>query len=204
MKNSNSCFFYVTSLDPLWVKKKIERHNDVETTAKWNHYLSGLIDGEGCFSISFTLREKMKHGVEVRPSFSLGQTKNKDNYVLLDKITKTLGCGGIRLSRSDNCYKYETRNLTEITNKVIPFVKRYPLHSSKKKDFDIFAIICSLIAKKSHLHLSGLQEIIELAFSINLNGTRKINKQVLLATMEKKSLHSIKKTSNNQLFFFKK
>lgn len=155
---------------------------------EWNHYLSGFIDGEGCFSVSFTLREKMKYGVEIRPSFSIGQSITKDNYLLLEKVKSLLGCGAIRVSKSDRCYKYETRNLTDIRGKVISFVEAYPLCSSKRNDFVLFAKICSLIADKHHLTPEGIKEVIQLAFSMNQSGTRKTTQAKLLETIEKRGL----------------
>lgn len=157
------------------------------TPAEWNHYLSGLIDGEGCFSVSFTLREKMKHGVEIRPSFSIGQSISKDNYLLLEAVRDSLGCGGIRVSKGDNCYKYETRSLAHIRGKIIPFVEAYPLCSSKRHDFELFVKICSLIAQKSHLTPNGIREVIELAFSMNQSGTRKTTRGRLLKTIERRA-----------------
>lgn len=168
---------------------------------EWSHYLSGFIDGEGCFSVSFTLREKMKYGVEVRPSFSIGQSISKENYLLLEKVKSLLGCGAIKISKGDRCYKYETRNLTDIRKSVIPFIEAYPLSSSKRNDFLLFAQICSLIAKKSHLTPEGIKKVIELAFSMrpstrgrrpstkgrNESGTRKTTQAKLLETVEKRA-----------------
>lgn len=156
---------------------------------EWNHYLSGFIDGEGCFSVSFTLREKMKYGVEVRPSFSIGQSISKENYLLLEKVRLLLGCGAIRVSKGcgapapSRCYKYETRNLTDIRKKIITFIEAYPLSSSKRNDFILFTQICSLIANKSHLTPKGLKKVIELAFSMNESGTRKTTRAKLLETL---------------------
>jgi hypothetical protein len=153
---------------------------------EWNHYLSGLIDGEGCFSVSFTLREKMRHGVEIRPSFSIGQSINKDNFLLLERVRELLGCGAIRVSKGDNCYKYETRNLTEIRERVIPFIESYPLYSSKRHDFILFDRVCSLLARKAHLTPEGIGEVIELAFSMNQSGTRKTTREKLLERIEER------------------
>ena len=153
---------------------------------EWNHYLSGFIDGEGCFSVSFTLREKMKYGVEIRPSFSIGQSISKDNYLLLERVKAVLGCGAIRVSKGDRCYKYETRNLSHIRGKIIPFVEAHPLCSSKRDDFVLFTKICSLIADKSHLTPEGIKKVVELAFQMNRSGTRKTAQVKLLETIEKK------------------
>lgn len=38
-------------------------------------WVTGFVDGEGCFSIHFVENKKFKLGLEVRPSFSIGQSK---------------------------------------------------------------------------------------------------------------------------------
>ena len=165
------------------------------TPAEWNHYLSGLIDGEGCFSVSFTLRGKMRYGVEIRPSFSIGQSINKDNHLLLEAVRDSLGCGAIRVSRRDNCYKYETRNLADIRGKIIPFVEAHPLLSNKRHDFGLFVNVCSLIAERSHFTPEGIEEVIRLAFSMNQSGTRKTTRAKLSETIEKRVAGLLAKAS---------
>lgn len=165
------------------------------TPAEWNHYLSGLIDGEGCFSVSFTLRKKMRYGVEVRPSFSIGQSINRENHLLLEAVRDSLGCGGIRVSRRDSCYKYETRNLADIRGKVIPFVQAHPLLSNKRHDFGLFVRVCSLIAGRSHLTPEGIEEVVQLAFSMNRSGIRRTTRAKLSETIEKRVAGSLAKAS---------
>lgn len=42
-------------------------------------WVTGFVDGEGCFSIQFVENKKYKLGVEVRVSFSIGQSnRSKD------------------------------------------------------------------------------------------------------------------------------
>ena len=45
--------------------------------AQLGWYLSGYTDGEGSFIISFSPREKLKVGIEVRPSFAVAQRKDR-------------------------------------------------------------------------------------------------------------------------------
>ena len=48
-------------------------------------YITGFTDGEGCFSISFSKREKMKLGIEIRPSFSVSQHRRNKEIILYVK-----------------------------------------------------------------------------------------------------------------------
>ncbi len=150
------------------------------------HHVAGFIDGEGCFSVSFRLRKKMVLGIEVQPSFTIGQLKTVENYHLLSEIQKIFDGGGIRSSHRDNCYKYETRKIEHIIQNIIPFINKYPLYSSKINDFKLFEKICSLIKAKHHLTFVGLKQIIELAYQMNPTGSRKITATLLLSCIKKK------------------
>jgi LAGLIDADG DNA endonuclease family protein len=81
-------------------------------------YISGYVDGEGCFTVSFSPRRKLRTGWEVRPSFSVSQ--NPDRAEVLSTIRDYFGCGGFRPDRSDNTIKYEVRDLASLLAKVIP------------------------------------------------------------------------------------
>ena len=74
-------------------------------------YISGYVDGEGCFTVSISPRAKLLVGWEVRPSFSVSQ--NADRAQLLFEIRARWGCGFIRPDRSDSTLKFEVRNVRE-------------------------------------------------------------------------------------------
>jgi hypothetical protein len=145
-------------------------------------YLTGFVDGEGCFSISFTKREKLKTGIEVRPSFSIGQ--NKRSLMVLERAKTYFGCGAIRFSRHDQTFKYETRSIGEIRKRIIPHFKNYPLQTSKLTDFATFAWICDEIAASKHINKDGLAAIIDRAYTMNESGKRKYTKAELLKIIE--------------------
>ena len=146
-------------------------------------YISGFSDGEGCFSVSFNFREKLKTKIEVRPSFALGQ--NKRSLDLLQQIQKFFDCGSIRFSNQDQIYKYEVRNNDDLRKKIIPHFEKFPLMTVKKNDFQIFKQICESIAQMKHLNSQHLKEIIRLAFQMNGSGKRKYSEAELLSVLNK-------------------
>ncbi len=150
-------------------------------------WISGFIDGEGCFSINFSLRQKMKLGLEIRPSFSVTQKNDKNfiNLELFKQIPLFFNCGFLRFNKHDNTCLYETRNITDIQKYIIPFFEKYPLQTSKKKDYDKFVIICNKINQGLHLNKQGLCEIIEIAYTMNLSGKNKFNQEYLLKCINK-------------------
>ena len=148
------------------------------TSMEFAWYITGFVDGEGCFSVSFNKREKMKTGIEVRPSFSIGQ--NKKSLKVLQEIRNYFGCGAIRFSKKDQTYKYEVRSVSDLRKKIIPHFKKYPLQTIKTNDFHIFEYICDQIASSKHLNKEYLEEIIEKAYQMNESGKRKYAKEDLL------------------------
>jgi len=146
-------------------------------------FVTGLVDGEGCFSVSFSLRSRMNLGLETRPSFSL--SLNRRDLALIQKLEQFFTCGGIRFSKSDNTYKYEVRSIHDLVKFVIPHFKEYPLEGAKQYDFEKFEQICFMVHANLHLNKAKLLEIIELACDMNPCGKRKYSKSDLLRVLNK-------------------
>jgi len=144
-------------------------------------YVTGLVEGEGTFAVSFTLRRKLTVGIETRPSFSISQ--NEANLELLKRVYAYFGCGAIRYSRSDRTYKYEVRSVRDLTKRIIPHFRRYPLQGAKARDFEKFARICEMVHRNLHLNRRHLREIIEIAYSMNPAGKRRHRKGDLLRVL---------------------
>lgn len=144
-------------------------------------YISGYVDGEGCFCVSFQPSRRHRFGWEVRPSFSVSQ--NADRAQLLYIIQQMWGCGFIRPDRSDKTLKYEVRNVRDLVEKVIPHFRVNPMFSSKQFDFGKFDQICQIVNDGKHLELEGLIEIIRLAMEMNPSGKRKYNGNEILNSL---------------------
>ena len=136
-----------------------------------NSYISGFIDGEGCFCVSFQPSRRHRFGWEVRPSFSVSQ--NADRAELLIKIQELWGCGFIRPDRSDKTLKFEVRTVADLVEKVLPHFRTFPLVSSKQTDVVRFDRICELVSQGCHLKLEGFEQIVRLAMEMNPSGKRK-------------------------------
>jgi hypothetical protein len=145
-------------------------------------YISGYVDGEGCFSISFSRRSKMLVGCETKPSFSV--TQNQERAEVLYLIQKRFGCGFIRRDYSDKTLKYEVRSLDDLLNKIIPHFLKYPLFSSKQNDFLKFRKVCLMMKKEKHIQSKGLQEIMKIAFAMNPGGKRKYTQAMMICSLD--------------------
>ena len=87
--------------------KKLRHYNTPTLNREIGNYISGYTDGEGCFSVSFSKRPKLKMGWEVKPSFSVGQ--NYDRREVLDLMKEYFKCGFMRRDYSDKTLKYEVK-----------------------------------------------------------------------------------------------
>jgi hypothetical protein len=144
-------------------------------------YISGYVDGEGCFTVSISPRTKLAVGWEVRPSLSVSQ--NGDRAEVLQLIHGHFGCGSIRPDRSDKTLKWETRRLEDLLVRVIPHFERYPLLSGKRLDFECFASVCRSMATGGHRTPAGLVDIVELAARMNPSGKRRYRAEEILASL---------------------
>lgn len=144
-------------------------------------YISGYVDGEGCFTVSISPRAKLAVGWEVRPSLSVSQ--NGDRAEVLQLIQAYFGCGSFRPDRSDKTLKWETRRLGDILERVIPHFGDYPLLSSKRLDFERFAHVCHSMAAGEHRTTTGLIKIVELAAQMNPSGKRRYSAEEILASL---------------------
>ena len=137
-------------------------------------YLSGYVDGEGCFCISFNKSTRHNFGWEIRPSFSVSQNSNRREVLKIMK--QYFRCGSIRPDRSDKTLKYEVRSVKDLVKKIIPHFESVPVLSGKQKDFEYFSRVCKLIDKKKHFSKEGFNEVLNVAFKMNPSGKRKFSR----------------------------
>ena len=130
-------------------------------------WISGFTDGEGCFHISINKISGMSLGWQVLPEFRIVQHE-KDEAVLY-KIKNYFGFGEVKINRTDNHgtrKEFRVRGLENL-KKLIEFFNKFPLNTSKSKDFEIFSKVIDLIDKKEHLTKEGLDKIAEFVSVMN-------------------------------------
>jgi LAGLIDADG endonuclease len=149
-------------------------------------YITGYVDGEGCFTVTFNRKPKALLGWEFRPSFSVSQ--NEDRRQVLDLIKKYFGCGFIRRDWSDKTVKFEVRDHNDLTKKIIPHFEKFCLISAKHNDFMIFKKICEIIDSREHLNIGGFMNVIDLAYQMNGSGKRKRTKEELINSLKEEDI----------------
>ena len=106
-----------------------------------NSYISGFVDGEGCFSVSvhsnpFTHRHG---GWQICPAFHVYQ--HSDHRLVLDALHSHFGCGYIRpKGPRSTVLTYAVSALRDLETTIVPFFEEQRL-LVKDEDFRIFAVI---------------------------------------------------------------
>jgi hypothetical protein len=136
------------------------------------NWVTGFIDGEGCFHIGLKKSSLYAAGYQVKISFSVSQHSRDE--VLLSEFITYLGCGTIeKTSTRPNGVVYIVYKYSKISDNIIPFFDKYPLQGTKFLDYKDFCKIADLMGKKSHLTVEGLNEIRLIRASMN-NGRNNI------------------------------
>lgn len=121
-------------------------------------YVSGYVDGEGSFHIGLQRSENVMVGYQLVPEFHVSQ--NGDRPEVLELILKLLGCGYVKDNhpgnKKDQSMVLVVRNRKDLLTRVIPFFEKYPILSSKAKDFAKFAFVVRQMEKSVHLTSKGL------------------------------------------------
>lgn len=124
-------------------------------------FLTGFIDGEGCFRISLT---KVNSAIGWRVQLFFQINLHEKDRVLLENIKNYLGVGKIHNS-GKNLIQYRIQTLNELTI-IIAHLEKFPLISQKKADFELFKK--TYVMRKEHLNKEGILKIVSLKASLNL------------------------------------
>lgn len=126
-------------------------------------FLTGFIDGEGCFRISLT---KINGGLGWRVQLFFQINLHAKDKVLLENLRYFLGVGKIHNS-GKNLIQYRIQTFDELAV-LIKHMEKYPLLTRKIADFILFKEAYELVIRKEHLTKEGLLKIISLKASLNL------------------------------------
>lgn len=137
------------------------------------NYIVGLTHGEGCFYINLTERDKVKNPkAHIRAKSHFYIKLRSDDLVVLGKVREYLGFGFIYFQKEKRknhsaCYRFEVNSNADKL-KLIEFFNRYPLHSPKKKrDFEIFSRVTTMIINQEHFTSEGVSIIRQLKLSMH-------------------------------------
>jgi len=159
----------------------IENTNNTIDTPVTNDNISGIIDGDGSFWISFSAQGG------IQPGFNI--TMDTASIPLLNKIKEQFNNIGSVVRKRPTYYNYRVHGLTQLTNVVIPFMDLNPIFSERADHYDIFRKVCFMLQNEKPLTLETKLEIVELAYNANKSGKRRrITKEEYIKLL--KEIHS--------------
>ena len=119
-------------------------------------WVSGFVDGEGCFFVGVNKHQEMSSGYQVLPEFTVVQ--HQRDIQILYALKKFFGCGVVRTNHGERM-AYRVRGIEHLKERIIPFFEKHPLKTKKHIDFLKFRRIIMMIDKKEHLTAEGIKEI---------------------------------------------
>lgn len=115
-------------------------------------YVSGFVDGEGCFYLTFRSEtKKTRKGSPVYyrwlPYFAI--TLRPDDLDILRSIQKTLDCGHVYILRHGGKKQayFGVQHIDDLHVKILPFFRKHPLRAKKRFDFELWAKALTLLYK---------------------------------------------------------
>ena len=137
------------------------------------NWVAGFTEGEGCFNVTI-YKSETKIGYAVKLVFIISQNNRDD--LLIRSLVNFFDCGQVNLLQATSSIQFKVTKFSDITNKIIPFYKEYPLLGGKALDFYKFTRVAELINDKTHLTEEGLEAIRALKADMNKARLIKISK----------------------------
>jgi hypothetical protein len=134
--------------------------------AEW---ITGFVDGEGCFHVGIAVHPGMRIGHQVLPEFTVVQ--HERDVQLLRALQLFFACGVVRRNHGDRA-AYRVRRRSELRRTIVPFFLAHPLRSSKQRDFEVFCRVLEMMEMDDHLSETGVNRIRDLASRMNRGRSR--------------------------------
>ena len=134
--------------------------------AQW---VTGFVDGEGCFYVGINEHPDMKAGYQALPEFTVVQ--HKRDVQVLHALKAFFDCGVVRTNHGDRM-AYRVRHREHLLRRIIPFFVEHPLKTKKRVDFEKFRHILLMMEAGDHLTVEGIQRIRKIASEMNRGQSR--------------------------------
>ena len=166
-------------------RKNVSRADNQQERLITIGWITGYVDGEGCFSVNFVkqpdrqelrrLRKGYITGYQVAHEFAV--TQGEKSLASLEILKEFFGVGKIYLNKrydnhNEHLYRYVVRKRNDLIDVIVPFFKKYRLRTAKKDSFKVFTKCLNLMTKGRHLTRNGAIEIATLCRQINHRKSR--------------------------------
>lgn len=142
-------------------------------------FVTGLIDGDGSFNVSFQYKPYRR----VRVNFTVVQeTANKE---VLNELIVFFGCGKV-YDLSSAASRYQIENVDLMLENIAPILKEATFNTQKNGHYETIVKVSEIIKTKGYKSNDVFKEIIELAYDTNkLGKRRRLTKQEFIENMMK-------------------
>ena len=127
-------------------------------------WITGFVDGEGCFHVAVNKNATMRSGYQVLPEFTVVQ--HERDVQVLHALKAHFECGVVRKNHGDRM-AYRVRSIEHLLERIVPFFVKYPLKTGKRVDFEKFRDVLSMMREDEHLTDDGLERIRAVAARMN-------------------------------------
>ena len=142
--------------------------NEKNSLDPW--FVTGFSDAEGCFMVTIRENPGCNLGWAVVAAFQISlHVKDK---AILNEIEAFFGGIG-KNKQGKNKWTFVVSSLKEI-HKIVEHFDKYPLITQKYGDYLLFREVVTLLQRKEHLTLEGLQKIVAIKASMNLGLSKKL------------------------------
>ena len=138
----------------------------MQLSAEW---ITGFVDGEGCFHVGINDRDDMAGGAQVLPEFTVVQYER--DAKVLHALKAAFGCGVVRVNHADRL-AYRVRNHAHLLERILPFFEKHPLKTSKRVAFVKFRRVVHMMERGEHLTPDGVERIRAIAERMNRGQSR--------------------------------
>ncbi|MCK5481400.1 MAG: LAGLIDADG family homing endonuclease [Gammaproteobacteria bacterium] len=138
----------------------------MKLSADW---ITGFVDGEGCFHVGISKHPEMSTGYQVLPEFTVVQ--HERDVQVLHALKAHFGCGVVRQNHGDRM-AYRVRKRDHLLKHIVPFFMKHPLKTKKRLDFIKFRKVLLKMSAGDHLTAEGLGEIREIVAQMNRGESR--------------------------------
>ena len=135
-----------------------------------NEWISGFVDGEGCFHISVLKHSDTSVGYRVFPEFTVVQYE-RDKQILF-ALKEFFKCGVVRRDRGDR-WCYRVRKLSNL-NTLCLFFDKHKLKTKKRIDYIRFRRIIDKMNNGEHLTPDGIRKIVDIALKMNTGNRNRL------------------------------
>lgn len=126
-------------------------------------FVTGFVDGEGCFTLTISKDKDYKCGWRVHATFTIGLHK-KDKIIL--EILQDYFSGGKIYNLSKDVLQLKIYSINDLI-KVLEHFDKYPLLTQKKVDYELFKQAIYLIKNEEHLTIDGIIKLVRIKAYMN-------------------------------------